>query len=137
MQGPRLTVPRIFSHFPVPNAAGTSSKESMSLNGARIVNFPHSQLQREGGSSFSAGSATRLFEHPGLRPGTTCASCGVSAGRQRSILAESVGADADAPESAIRVVLNWREAARGLCRRSGCWREEKPRSAAKEDQPRA
>ena len=63
------------------------------------------------GSSFSVGSATRLFEHPGLRPGFNYAPYDVSADGQRFILAEPVeeGADADAAVPSIRVVLNWFE----------------------------
>ena len=59
------------------------------------------------GSSFSVGSATRLFEHPGLRPGNNYAPYDVSADRQQFILAESVGEGAEAPEPSIRVVMNW------------------------------
>ena len=59
------------------------------------------------GSSFSVGSATRLFEHPGLRPGFNYAPYDVSADGQRFILAEPVGEGADAPEPSIRVVQNW------------------------------
>ena len=59
------------------------------------------------GSSFSVGLATRLFEHPGLRPGTNYAPYDVSADGQRFILAEPVGADGEAPEPSIRVVQNW------------------------------
>ncbi len=59
------------------------------------------------GSSFSAGSATRLFEHPGLRPGTMNDPYDVSADGQRFILAEPVGDGGDAPEPSIRVVQNW------------------------------
>ena len=61
------------------------------------------------GSSFSVGSATRLFEHPGLRRGFNYAPYDVSADGQRFILAEPVGAGADAPEPSIRVVENWYE----------------------------
>ncbi len=59
------------------------------------------------GSSFSVGSAIRLFEHPGLRPGFNYAPYDVSADGQRFVLAETVGEGADAPESSIRVVMNW------------------------------
>ena len=59
------------------------------------------------GSSFSVGSATRLFEHPGLRPGFNYALYDVSPDGQRFILAEPVGGGADAPEPSIRVVQNW------------------------------
>ena len=59
------------------------------------------------GSSFSVGSATRLFEHPGLRPGFNYAPYDISADGQRFILAELVGEGADAPEPSIRVVQNW------------------------------
>ena len=59
------------------------------------------------GSSFSVGSATRLFEHPGLRPGFNYAPYDVSADGQRFILAEPVAEAADAPEPSIRVVQNW------------------------------
>ena len=59
------------------------------------------------GSGFSVGSATRLFEHAGLRGATNYAPYDVSADGQRFILAEPVGAGADAPEPAIRVVQNW------------------------------
>ena len=61
------------------------------------------------GSIFSVGSATRLFEHPGLGPGTNYAPYDVSADGQRFILAEPVGAGGEAPEPSIRVVLNWYE----------------------------
>ena len=59
--------------------------------------------------SFSVGSATRLFEHPGLRSGIYLGPYDVSADGQRFILAEPVGEGADAPELSIRVVLNWYE----------------------------
>ena len=59
------------------------------------------------GSSFSVDSATRLFEHPGLRSGYTYPSYDVSADGQRFILAEPVELGADAPEPSIRVVQNW------------------------------
>ncbi len=58
------------------------------------------------GSSFSVGSATRLFEHPGLGLATNYAPYDVSADGQRFILAESVEEGADAQPS-IRVVQNW------------------------------
>ncbi len=61
------------------------------------------------GASFSVGSATRLFEHQGLRPGTNYAPYDVSADGQRFILAEPVGERADVPEPSIRVVMNWFE----------------------------
>ena len=60
-------------------------------------------------SSFSVGSTTHLFKHPGLRPLLTYAPYDVSADGQRFILAELVGAGADAPEPSIRVVQNWYE----------------------------
>ena len=65
------------------------------------------------GSSFSVGSATRLFEHPGLRSVGNYAPYDVSADGQRFILAEPVGEGADAPEPSIRVVMNWYEEFRG------------------------
>ncbi len=65
------------------------------------------------GSSFSVGSATRLFEHPGLGPGINYAPYDVSADGQRFILAEPVEQGADAPEPSIRVVMNWYEEFRG------------------------
>ena len=55
------------------------------------------------GSSFSVGSATRLFEHPVLK--SFSPPYDVSADGQRFILAESVGADV--PDPSIRVVMNW------------------------------
>ena len=61
------------------------------------------------GSSFSVGSATRLFEHPGLRLGFSYAPYDISADGQRFVLAEPAGEGADAPEPSIRVVLNWYE----------------------------
>ncbi len=61
------------------------------------------------GLSFSVGSATRLFEHPGLRPGRNYAPYDVSADGQRFILAEPVAEGADGPEPSIRVVMNWFE----------------------------
>ena len=61
------------------------------------------------GSSFSVGSATRLFEHPGLREGFNYAPYDVSADGQRFILAAPVGEGAEAPEPSIRVVQNWYE----------------------------
>jgi len=61
------------------------------------------------GSSFPVGPATRLFEHPGLRPGGNYAPYDVSADGQRFILAEPVGAGGEAPEPSIRVVQNWYE----------------------------
>ncbi len=67
-----------------------------------------------GSSSYSVGSATRLFEHPGLRPGYNHAPYDVSADGQRFILAEPVGAGADAPAPSIRVVQNWYEEFRDL-----------------------
>ena len=57
------------------------------------------------GSSFSVGSATRLFEHPGLRGATSYAPYDISADGQRFILAERVGAGGPS----IRVVMNWFE----------------------------
>ena len=59
------------------------------------------------GSSFSVGSATRLFEHPGLGlgAGIDSAPYDISADGQRFILAEPVGGQAREPS--IRVVLNW------------------------------
>jgi len=65
------------------------------------------------GSSFSVGSTTRLFKHPGLRPGLSYPYYDVSADGQRFILAEPVGAGPDAPEPSIRVVQNWYEEFRG------------------------
>ena len=59
------------------------------------------------GSSFSVGSATRLFEHPGLREAVNYAPYDISADGQRFILAERMGEGADAPEPSIRVVQNW------------------------------
>ena len=59
------------------------------------------------GSSFSVGSATRLFEHPGLIGGTEYPSYDVSPDGQRFILAEWVGAGGESPEPSIRVVQNW------------------------------
>ena len=61
------------------------------------------------GSSLSVGSANRLFEHPGLRPGGNYAPYDISADGQRFILAEPVAEGADAPEPSIRVVQNWYE----------------------------
>ena len=61
------------------------------------------------GSSFSVGSATRLFEHAGLRPGGNYAPYDVSADGQRFILAEPVGEGGAAPVPSIRVVMNWFE----------------------------
>ena len=63
--------------------------------------------------TFSVGSATRLFEHPGLRDGFNYAPYDVSADGQRFILAEPVGESAEAPEPSIRVVENWFEEFRG------------------------
>ena len=65
------------------------------------------------GSSFSVGSATRLFEHPGLRLGGNYPPYDISADGQRFILAEPVGEFAEAPEPSIRVVENWFEEFRG------------------------
>ncbi len=59
------------------------------------------------GSSFSVGSATRLFEHAGLMRGSNYAPYDVSADGQRFILAEPVGEGTEAPEPSIRVVQNW------------------------------
>ena len=59
------------------------------------------------GSSFSVGSVTRLFEHPGLLPGGNYAPYDVSADGQRFILAEPVDLSADTSELSIRVVQNW------------------------------
>ena len=63
------------------------------------------------GSSFSVGSATPLFGHPGLGlgAGLDSAPYDVSADGQRFILAEPVGEGADAREPSIRVVQNWFE----------------------------
>ena len=61
------------------------------------------------GSSFSVGSATRLFEHPGLRPGFAYPPYDVSADGQLFILAEPVGEVVDTPEPSIRIVQNWYE----------------------------
>ena len=57
------------------------------------------------GSSFTVGSATRLFEHATLKNSIT--PYDVSADGQRFIVAEPVGGEA--PEPSIRVVLNWYE----------------------------
>ena len=57
--------------------------------------------------TFSIGSATRLFEHPGLREGFNYAPYDVSVDGQRFILAEPAGEGAEAPEPSIRVVMNW------------------------------
>ena len=65
------------------------------------------------GSGFSVGSATRLFEHPGLGSGGSYPPYDVSADGQRFILAEPAGEAADAPEPSIRVVMNWFEEFRG------------------------
>ena len=51
------------------------------------------------GSSFSVGSATRLFEHPGLRPGINYPPYDVSADGQRFILAEPVGGGRGRPQA--------------------------------------
>ena len=62
------------------------------------------------GSSFSVGSATRLFEHPGLEPPSNVAIYApydVSVDGQRFILAERVSAGGEAPGPSIRVVMNW------------------------------
>ncbi len=59
--------------------------------------------------SFAVGSATPLFEHPGLRPGNNYAPYDISADGQRFILAEPAEEGADAPEPSIRVVMNWYE----------------------------
>ncbi len=67
------------------------------------------------GSSFSAGSATRLFEHPGLGLGAGILSApyDVSADGQRFVVAEPLGEGADATKPSIRVVQNWYEEFRG------------------------
>ena len=57
--------------------------------------------------SFSVGSATRLFEHPGLGAGFAYTPYDVSADGQRFILAEPVEEGAETPEPSIRVVQNW------------------------------
>ncbi len=80
-------------------------KELFYVEGQTLVAVPVSS----GSSSFSVGSATRLFELPSLRPGANSAPYDVSADGQRFILAESVGEGADAREPSIRVVLNWFE----------------------------
>ena len=57
---------------------------------------------------FSPGSPKALFEHPGLRRGINYPNYDVSLDGQKFILAEPVGYDAtEAPQSTIRVVLNW------------------------------
>lgn len=57
---------------------------------------------------FSAGLPTELFEHPGLRNSFNNPHYDVSLDGQRFILPEPVGYDpAEAPQSTIRVVLNW------------------------------
>ena len=61
----------------------------------------------ESGASFSAGSPTRLFEHPRLAAGLRIAEYDVSADGQRFLLANPVGAEAADP--AIRIVQNWYE----------------------------
>ncbi len=61
------------------------------------------------GSSFSVGSATRLFEHASLMRGFNYAPYDISADGQRFILAEPVGEGADAREPSIRVVQNCHE----------------------------
>ena len=57
------------------------------------------------GSSFSVGSATRLFEHPVLK--SFFPPYDVSADGQRFILPEPLGGEA--PEPSIHVVTNWYE----------------------------
>ncbi len=57
------------------------------------------------GSSFTVGSATRLFEHASLK--NSISPYDVSADGQRFILPEPVGGEA--PEPSIRVVTNWYE----------------------------
>ena len=62
--------------------------------------------QPDCGSSFSVGSATRLFEHPGLGPNyINYAPYDVSTDGKRFILAEAVGVETDQPS--IHIVENW------------------------------
>ena len=57
---------------------------------------------------FSPGSPKALFEHPGLRNSFNPPNYDISLDGQRFILPEPVGYDeTKAPQTTIRVVLNW------------------------------
>ena len=58
---------------------------------------------------FSIGKTTRLFDHPGLRPGFNYAPYDVSADGERFILVEPITETGETPKPTIRVVENWAE----------------------------
>ena len=58
---------------------------------------------------FSIGKSTRLFEHPGLRPGINYAPYDVSADGKRFILVEPITETGEIPKPTIRIVQNWFE----------------------------
>ena len=58
---------------------------------------------------FSIGKTTRLFDHPGLRPGFNYAPYDVSLDGKRFILVEPITETGEAPKPTIRVVENWAE----------------------------
>ena len=58
---------------------------------------------------FSIGRSTRLFEHPGLRPGINYAPYDVSADGERFILVEPITETGEIPKPTIRIVENWAE----------------------------
>ena len=58
---------------------------------------------------FSIGKTTRLFDHPGLRPGFNYAPYDVSLDGKRFILVEPITETGETPKPTIRVVENWAE----------------------------
>ena len=65
------------------------------------------EVSTEGG--FSIGKSTRLFDHPGLRPGGNYAPYDVSADGKRFILVEPITETGEIPKPTIRIVQNWYE----------------------------
>ena len=65
------------------------------------------EVSTEGG--FSIGKSTRLFDHPGLRPGGNYAPYDVSAEGERFILVEPITETGEVPKPTIRIVQNWFE----------------------------
>ena len=62
---------------------------------------------------FSIGKTTRLFDHPGLRPGFNYAPYDVSPDGKRFLLVEPFTETGEVPKPTIRVVENWAEEFRG------------------------
>ena len=79
-------------------------KELFYVNGETLFAV---EVSTEG--EFSIGKMTRLFDHPGLRPGFNYAPYDVSADGERFILVEPITETGETPKPTIRVVENWAE----------------------------